>query len=138
MTVAVNAGNPGMVPGNEKVVTTFFRVFKDAHNVTWSHNGNFYDAFFTVASVKVRARLDKRGKLVRTIRYYKEDNLPVNILCSIKNDYPDKEVWGVIEVTSADDTNYRIVLRDEKRYFHIGANSQGETVFLAKYNRSDR
>lgn len=138
MTIGASAGTPRILPENEKVATTFARIFKDAGNVRWSRSGNFYDAFFSVASVKIRARLDKNGKLVRIIRYYKEDNLPVNILCSIKKDYPDKEVWGVIEETRASNVDYRIVLRDEKNYIHIGADSQGEITVLAKYNRSDR
>ena len=125
-------------PVNQKVLSTFHQVFKDAHRVSWSHTGSYYEAFFEVESVKTRAMLNKRGALIQTIRYYKENELPSNVLYSVKKDFTGNEIVGITEISNKYGINYRIVLRDSKYYTHINADNAGETEVVAKYKRGDK
>ena len=138
LTMAINASAANAFPENEKVVKTFKQLFKDADNISWSETNHYYEAFFTRDAIKTRATFDSRGSLIQTIRYYKEENLPANVLYEVKRSYPAKEVWGVTEVTNKNGVNYRIVLKDDKSYTHINANSYGETETVARYKRGDK
>jgi len=136
--VATNSTAANTYPENEKVIKTFNEVFKNARNVIWSGTAHFYKASFFVASVRVSAMLDNKGNLVQTIRYYKEEGLPINTLYATKKDYPHKDIFGVTEVSNKHGVVYKIVLRDEKSYTYINANSSGESEVVAKYKRGDK
>ena len=136
-TLSANATNP-VDPANQKVMTTFTEVFKDAHNVSWSTTGKTYEAYFTDGAIKTRALLTNNGVLVQTVRYYGESELPANILYSVKKTFRGKEVYGVTEVTNKYGVNYRIVLRDAKHIVNINANSSGDTEVVSTYSRGDK
>lgn len=134
-SVSANANNGK--PDNEKVLKTFTEIFKDAHNVSWNEAGKNYEAFFISDEVKTRAMFDSKGNLMQTIRYFKEDKMPANILYNIKKQYSGKEIWGITEVSNKNGIIYNIVLRDEKDYLTINANNNGETELVTKYKRGD-
>lgn len=138
LTVAFNASANYADPANEKVIKTFKLLFKNAENVTWSNTENYYQANFTKSDISTRALFDGKGKLIQTIRYYKESHLPANVLYSVKKDYSGMEIWGVTEVSNDNGVNYRIVLRDREHYTHINANDAGDTEVVNEFNRGDK
>ncbi len=123
---------------SEKAQATFVSIFKDATDVTWSETGNKEEAYFTAKEVKTRATFDAKGNLVQTIRYYKEDKLSPVVLAGVTATFPGQEIHGVTEVSNKNGINYRIVLKDNKYYTYINANSAGDTEVVSKYNRGDR
>ncbi|MBX2921706.1 MAG: hypothetical protein KF746_05915 [Chitinophagaceae bacterium] len=125
-------------PVNEKVMKTFNEVFKNASAPAWNVSGDYYEASFVNASVKTRALFDSKGRLVQTIRYYTEIGLPSNVLYKVKRAYAEKEVCGVIETTNSSGINYSIILKDDKKYIHINADTKGETETVAEYVRGDK
>lgn len=137
-SLTANAATKPVDPANEKVMSTFSQIFKDARNVSWSTPGNNYEAFFTTGSIKTRAMLDNNGALMQTIRYYGESELPANVLYSVKKAYRGKDIFGVTEVSNKHGVNYRIVLRDDKQIININANSTGDTEIVSKYKRGDK
>ena len=139
LTVSFSAIASTAVPVvNEKAQQTFAATFKNVGDVTWSSTGNNYEAFFENDGIKTRVTIDAKGKLLQTIRYYKEDKLPSNVLYNVKNDYKNSEIHGVTEVSNKNGTHYRIVLKDTKTYTHINANQAGDTELVAKYTRGDK
>ncbi|HMR82812.1 MAG TPA: hypothetical protein PKE30_06760 [Niabella sp.] len=122
----------------EKALKTFNETFKDADNVSWTNAGRHYEASFEDNDVKTRVKLDAKGNLVQTVRYYKEDKLPATILFAVKKEYAGKEITGVTEVTNKQGVNYRIVLKDDSHYTHINAKDSGETETISKYKRGDK
>lgn len=126
-------------PANELVLRTFGQIFKGADNVSWTNTGDHFEAYFVSDNnIKTRALLDAKGNLVQTVRYYKEDGLPSNILYAIKKEFKDKDIWGVTEVSNKNGVNYRIVLRDDKNYTHVNANSVGDAAVVSRYKRGDK
>lgn len=138
LTLAFNAAASAVEPVTEKAEKTFNQLFKDADDVRWTNTGNTYEAFFTSDGIKSRATIDAKGNLIQTIRYFGESNLPSNVLYAVKKEYKGKEVFGVTEVANKNGVNYRIVLKDDKNYTHINANSIGDTELVAKYKRGDK
>ncbi|WP_018627582.1 hypothetical protein [Niabella aurantiaca] len=122
---------------NEKALKTFKTIFAHAKNVQWSTTANYNEASFRSGSVTTRAVIDNNGALIRTIRYYKENLLPPNILYKVKKRYDGKEIYGITEVTSADGTNYHIILRDSRNIYKVLADNGGSLMQTAKFKRGD-
>ncbi|WP_114792526.1 hypothetical protein U0035_02090 [Niabella yanshanensis] len=139
LTVSFNANASIAEPVvNEKAQQTFVATFKNVNDVTWSNTGNNYEAFFENDGIKTRVTIDTKGKLLQTIRYYKEEQLPSNVLYHVRNDYKNNEIHGVTEVSNKNGVHYRIVLKDAESYTHINANQAGDTALVAKYARGDK
>jgi predicted mannosyl-3-phosphoglycerate phosphatase (HAD superfamily) len=123
---------------SEKVQATFTSIFKSAVDVTWSKTANSAEAYFTANDIKTRATFDTKGNLIQTVRYYKEDKLSPVVLAGVASSFVGKEIHGVTEVSNKNGVNYRIVLKDNKHYTHINANSTGDTEVVSKYTRGDK
>ncbi|MCF3110783.1 hypothetical protein LL912_18510 [Niabella sp. CC-SYL272] len=122
---------------NEKALKTFKAVFSNARDVQWSTTADYSEASFRSGSVTTRAVIDNNGALIRTIRYYKENNLPSNILYKIKKKYDGKEIYGITEVTNSEGTNYHIIVRDNRSIYSVIADNSGSLSQTAKYKRGD-
>ncbi|MCH5718237.1 hypothetical protein [Niabella hibiscisoli] len=139
LTITFSAAASPVEPTvTEKAQATFVSIFKSAVNVTWRETANSTEAFFTTNDVKTRATFDTKGNLIQTIRYYKEDKLSPVVLAGVTAAFPGKEIHGVTEVSNKNGVNYRIVLKDNKHYTHINANSTGDTEVVSKYKRGDQ
>ncbi len=133
MNVLASATTPTV---SEKALKTFNQVFKDAQNVTWCKVARYNAASFTMGGVKTRSLLDNRGNLVQTIRYYKAENLPANILYNVQKEYC-YDVWGVTEVSNSNGTLYNVVLRCNKFWYHVKADANGNVELAKRYRRGD-
>ncbi len=123
---------------NSKVEETFIKTFKVAENVKWSNTGNNYEAYFENNGIKTRVTIDGKGNLLQTIRYYGESNLPAHVLYHVKNDYKGSEVHGITEVSNNYGINYRIVLKNSKKYIHINVDDKGHTELVVENTRGDK
>lgn len=135
LSVTATAAAPEVNPVNEKVIKTFNEVFRNVSTPVWNVIGSYHEAFFVNASVKTRARFDSNGRLVQTLRYYTESSLPANVLYKVKQAYQGKEVYGVIEITNRNGVNYTIILKGDKKYIHINADTLGGTETVAEYKQ---
>lgn len=122
---------------NQKILNTFNQVFKNAQNVQWSSLAAYTEASFENGSIKTRATLDNNGRLLRTIKYYKEESLPSSILYRVKKKYCDQEVWGVTEMSVGDETTYNIVLKCKKYWYNVKADNNGGLELVSKMRRGD-
>lgn len=121
---------------NEKVLKTFNQVFKDAQNVHWNNGVKYTEATFESGTVKTKAVLDNDGNLLQTIRYYKEEGLPANILYNVQKQYCH-EVWGVTEVSNSKGSVYNVVLKCKKYWYNVKADAGGNVELVKKFKRAD-
>ena len=128
------ASNPPEV--SEKVLKAFNETFVKATDVVWHEMQNLYEARFKQSEVITRAIYDAEGNLLRTTRYYSEENLPINILTKIKKRYAGKTVHGVTESASEDEVVYYITLEDEKNWYIIEADNWGNLELSKKYRKA--
>ena len=128
------AANPPEV--TEKVLKAFEETFSKATDVVWHEMGNAYEARFKQSEVIVRACYDKEGNLLRTIRYYGEDMLPINVLTKLKKKYTGKSVFGVTESAVEDGVTYHITLQDEKNWYIITSDSWGIMEVSQKFKKA--
>lgn len=121
---------------NEKVLKAFNETFVKATDVVWHELQNVYEAHFKQSQIVTRASYDQDGNLLRTLRYYSEEHLPINIITKLKKKYADKSVFGVTETSSEDTISYHIVLEDEKNWYIVTANNLGSFELTKKYKKA--
>ena len=127
------AANPPEV--NEKVLKAFEQTFVKATDVVWMEMGNTYEAHFKQSEIISRASYDQEGNLLRTIRYYYEEGLPINILTKLKKKFSGKSIFGVTESATGDEVEYSIVLQDEKNWYIVKSDSWGSLEVSKKYKK---
>lgn len=122
---------------SDKVLKAFKETFSFAENVTWEEMDNSCQASFKQSEIAVKATYDNEGNLLKTIRYYAEDNLPPNILAKLKKKYPGKEVFGVTELTSDEEIVYSISLKDDKNWYTIKSDPYANLQQSEKFKRGE-
>lgn len=120
---------------NEKVLAAFNKTFKDVQEVRWTENNFSYEVKFKQEEVISKVIYDKEGNILRTLRYYGEQQLPIMVLAKIKTRYSDKKVHCVVEESSDEGTYYHITLEDEKNWLDIKADSYGSLSVENKFKK---
>lgn len=121
---------------NKKVLNAFNKTFPHVQEVSWTEYDHSYDVRFKQNEVVTRVSYDKQGNIVRTLRYYKEEQLPILVLTKVKQKFPDKKIFGVTEVTSGGNTDYHIVLEDEKQWIDITSDVYGSIFVNKKFKKA--
>jgi len=107
---------PAKAAINDKVLKSFHAVFNKANEVHWAEYADYCSVSFKQSDVIFRVNYDLDGNIINSIRYYKEQLLPLNILCKVKKAYPSKTINIVTEVSNQDGIVYMIQLKDQKEY----------------------
>jgi len=121
---------------NEKVLTAFNKTFPNVQNVIWSEDEYTYQVNFKQNQIVSRVTYDKQGNIVKTLRYYYEDQLPIMVLSKVKQRFSNKKVFGVTEESSEAGTFYHIILEDQKHWIDITADPSGSITVDKKYTKA--
>ena len=132
--LSATAFNPPEV--SEKVLKAFNETFMKATEVVWYEVQNLYEASFKQSEVISRAIYDQDGNLLRTTRYYSQENLPINILTKLQKRFAGKSVYGVTELSTDDEVSYHITMQDEKNWYIIKADNWGGLELEKKYKKA--
>lgn len=132
--LSATASNPPEV--SEKVLKAFSETFMKATDIVWHEVKNLYEASFKQSEIISRAIFDKNGNLLRTTRYYSQENLPINILTKLQKRFAGKSVYGVTELSTEDQVSYHITMQDEKNWYIIKADNWGSLELEQKYRKA--
>ena len=132
--LSATASNPPEV--SEKVLKAFSETFMKATEVVWHEVQNLYEASFKQSEVISRAIYDQDGNLLRTTRYYSQENLPINILTKLQKRFAGKSIYGVTELSTDDEVSYHITMQDEKNWYIIKADNWGGLELEKKYKKA--
>ncbi len=135
ISLSATAATPAEI--SEKVLKAFKETFSFAENVTWEEVDNTSQASFKQSEIVVKATYDNEGNLLKTIRYYAQDNLPPNILAKLKKRYAGKEIFGVTELSSEQEIVYSISIKDEKNWYTIKSDPYGNLQQTEKFKRGE-
>lgn len=117
---------------NDAVLKAFTRSFPKVVNATWCEYGGTYEVYFEENNIKCRIKYDAEGDIISTRRDYTEENLCPFLKARINEKYTGKKIFGITEIMSGDNTNYIIVLEDDKHWYHISADSNGQLSLQKK------
>ena len=121
---------------NQKVLTAFNKIFPHVKEVAWTENEHSYEVKFKQNEILSKVTYDKEGNIMKTLRYYYEQGLPLLILSKVKTKFTDKKIFGVTEESSDEGTFYHIVLEDEKHWINITADTYGGIKVDKKFNKA--
>ncbi|HYF32731.1 MAG TPA: hypothetical protein VD993_16510 [Chitinophagaceae bacterium] len=120
---------------NEKVLRAFQETFPVVNEVKWKEYDNYYTVSFKQHTIQSEVRYDKEGNFLSSLRYYKEDMLPLSVLHQLKKKYSKKTIFGVTELIVGADVAYFIKLEDEKTWLTIKSDQQGNLSVYEKLKK---
>lgn len=121
---------------NEKVLKSFNSTFSSPSEVRWFDHANYFEVTFVQSEIRSNVKYDMEGNFLNSTRYYKEQQLPTNILYKLKKRYPGKNIFGVTEITSNEDINYYIKLEDSKNWITVKVDGYGRMELFEKFKKA--
>jgi hypothetical protein len=121
---------------NEKVLKAFKETFRNATEVQWHEYETSYQVNFRHNDIATSVVYDKEGNILEARRHSKEDILPLIIREKLKKRFSGKQVWGVTELVVRDQTSYRIVLHDDKKWYVLDCDSSGVLFVRERFNKA--
>jgi hypothetical protein len=121
---------------SQRVLDAFNKTFPNVKEVAWTENEQSFEVKFKQNEILAKVTYDKEGNILKTLRYYYEQNLPLLILSKVKTKFADKKIFGVTEESSEEGTYYHIILEDEKHWINITADNFGAIKVNRKFNKA--
>ncbi len=123
---------------SQRTLQSFHSVFAEAKHVKWMEFPDHYLVSFSQNDVLVKASYDRDGNLLNSIRYYKEQRLPLNILCKVKKENPNRNIEIVTEVSNEEGVVYFIQLKDKKGWTILKSDASGNLELTDKFQDANR
>jgi len=125
----------------DKLIKTFNTSFPKAENVQWYELPKAWVVNFVANGIRSRVVYLKDGKATEFTRYYFESNLPFLIRSRIKDAYPDKKIFGIVEVSIMTENSnstrveYFVKLEDQKSWMTVKSDNEGNLSVTEKYKK---
>ena len=125
----------------ENLIKVFSSSFPKAENVHWYEMPKAWVVNFVTDGIRSRVVYLKDNKVTEFTRYYFEQNLPFLIRSKVKETYPNKNIFGVIEVSiitenGASRLEYFIKLEDAKGWMTVKSDNDGNLTVEEKYKKA--
>jgi hypothetical protein len=125
---------------DDSLIKTFNTSFPKAENVHWYEMPKAWVVNFVADGIRSRIVYLKDGKVTEYTRYYLESNLPFLIHSRIKKAYPEKKIFGIVEVSTMTDAGtsnveYFIKLEDDKTWMTVKSDIDGNLTVTEKYRK---
>ena len=128
------ASDPVIV--NEKTLQAFQESFKNASGVVWYEHGNSYEVKCMYNGIDSRITYRKDGSVIRLMRYYGADQLPLLLRTKLQKQFSGKTIFGVTEFSQEDNIDYYIVFEDATSWSHVKCSANGETMVYNEFSKS--
>ncbi|WEK36694.1 MAG: hypothetical protein P0Y53_04195 [Candidatus Pseudobacter hemicellulosilyticus] len=121
---------------NEKVLKSFKETFANAEEVKWQEYDNYFTVSFVTGDIRSKVNYDKDGNMLGSIRYYKPQQLPLNLFTRLKKEFPKKSLFGVTEITTAsNEVAYYVKMEDVKHWVTVKVDESGNCTVYEKYKK---
>ena len=128
--------DPNREEVNEKVLKVFENTFPSVTDLKWKEYAEHYSASFRQNGTLTEVRYDREGNFLSSLRYYKEQMLPLSVLSDVKKTYPKKTIFGVTELTVGNAVTYFVTLEDEKTWLTVKTDQSGNMVVHDKFKKA--
>ena len=109
LTVAFAKDNEGV---NNQIATSFSKDFTSATNISWSVQKNFTKATFTMNNQVMFAFYNEDGNLIATARNILSEQLPINLLKSLRKDYGNYWISDLFEMDKDGQVAYYVTVEN--------------------------
>jgi hypothetical protein len=105
---AVTPTTTSLAPASvsKNVINSFNREFANASNIQWEVKENFVKAQFSVNDMVLFAYFNKGGELIAVTRFISPNQLPLELLTSLKKTNSNYWVSDLFEIQTESGTSY--------------------------------
>lgn len=121
---------------NEKILKNFNKKFREADGVTWEQEDDNYMAKFSRDGITANSLFDAKGRLIYTINFFSDKQLPVNSKKMLNNKYDPYHITSAAQVL-IDNRNIWIVKLAGKTNFIALRIEDGEMSEIENFNRAN-
>ncbi|HEX4957876.1 MAG TPA: hypothetical protein VFV46_06830 [Lacibacter sp.] len=120
---------------NQRTIEKFQVAFKEATDVKWYAEENYDQVYCLIKGIKTQIKYDKEGKFVSCFRMYGANELPVIVQYKLNQEYANKKVTSVAELTTDGSIEYHLVLEDDKFWYNVKSDSFGNLTTDKKFKK---
>ncbi|HEY4337929.1 MAG TPA: hypothetical protein VGM89_18595 [Puia sp.] len=120
---------------NQLAVKSFKKDFNGASNIIWEQREGYTKATFSLHGQVLFAYYNNIGDLQAVVRNITSDQLPINLLSSMKKEYGNCWISDLFEIVSDDQTSYYVTLEDSDK--KVVLKSQG-TEFWNEFKKEKK
>lgn len=139
LSLSLIARDPGEI--DDKLIKSFNTSFPKAERVHWYELPKAWVVNFVADGVRSRIVYLKDGRATEFTRYYYEQNLPFVVRSKVKNAYPNKNIFGIVEVSTITEAGtsrleYFVKLEDAKTWMTVKSDTDGHLSVTEKYRKA--
>ena len=108
--------NPGNLDISEKVLKHFNKKYNNATQVKWYQFDDSFLATFSTGGTLTRSLFNKKGRMIYSINYFSERQLPVDVKKMITNKYENYKITGAAKVLQDNRKIWIVKLADKFNY----------------------
>lgn len=123
LTVAFAKDDEGV---NNQIATSFSKDFTSATNISWNVQKDFTKATFTMNNQVMFAFYREDGSLIATARNILSEQLPINLLKSLRKDYGNYWISELFEMDKDGQGSYYVTLENADETLVLKSNSFGD------------
>jgi hypothetical protein len=97
---------------NQRAISSFSKDFLSAKNVSWQQQKDYAKATFSLNNQIMYAYYNQEGELLAVIRNVLSDQLPIQLLTEIKNNYANFWISELFEMATEDQTTYYVTIEN--------------------------
>ena len=97
---------------SKNVISSFNKEFSNARDIKWENQANFVKAEFTVNDMVLFAYFNKNGELLAVTRFISPNQLPLEILTTLKKIHTGYWISDLFEIQTESGTAYYATLEN--------------------------
>lgn len=110
---AFASGKDGIV--SQQTREAFKKDFSTARDISWEQRDNFIKATFSLNGQILYAYYNTNGDLQAVVRNIISDQLPLNLLTSLRKDYADFWITDLFEISADGQTLYYVTMENSDK-----------------------
>jgi hypothetical protein len=128
--------------GKDDVVTqdardAFKKDFATASNVKWEQRNNFLKATFSFNGQVLTAYYYTNGDLRAVVRNITSDQLPINLVTSLRRDYTAFWITDLFEISSDGQTTYYVTIENSDKKVVLNSDDLSSWQVYSKERKTD-
>ena len=120
---------------NQTALRNFKRDFGTATNISWEQKDALTKATFTLNGMIMFAYYNNNGDLQAVVRNITSDQLPINLLASLRNEYTDSWITDLFEMASNNETTYYVTLETSEKKIVLRSSGSGAWEVYSKQRK---
>ena len=128
--------------GKDDVVTqdardAFKKDFATASNIKWEQRNNFLKATFSFNGQILTAYYYTNGDLQAVVRNITSDQLPINLVTSLRRDYTAFWITDLFEISSDGQTTYYVTIENSDKKIVLKSDDLASWGIYSKERKTD-